>query len=152
VADVDQTMLKVQRILTGSMGLRIEIQESTLYVRFSDVSTQLRLDVLDWGTNQEGEPSSLVRVSSPVLWGVDPSPELFEWVAREGGTYFFGHVSAHEDSQSPGKVFLLFSHTLLADYLDEGELTAAFYGVLNTADDLDDRLQARFGGRRLADH
>ena len=152
MADVDQTMMKVQRILTGPMGLRIQLQGNTIHVSFTDMSTRISLSVDEWGKNSDGDPSSLVRMWCPILWGVDPAPALFEWIAREGGNYFFGHVTAQDDSSNPGKVFLMMSHTLLGDYLDEGELSGALYAMLGTADRLDDELMGKFGGKRLADH
>ncbi len=151
MANVDQTMMKVQRILTGPMGLRVSLQGNTMHVTFSDVSTRVSVGVTDWGVDKNGDPQSLVQLSSPILWEVDPSPALFEWIAREGGNFFFGHISAHDDTSAPGKVFLLMSHTLLGDYLDEEELSSAMYGVLGTADKLDDELKQKFGGKRLAD-
>jgi hypothetical protein len=42
-------------------------------------------------------------------------------------------------------------HTLLGDFLDEGELSAGMYGVLWAADEQDDILQKRFGGKRWSD-
>ena len=36
MATVDQTMMKVQRLLTGPMNLKIEIQGGTIGVVFSD--------------------------------------------------------------------------------------------------------------------
>ena len=149
MANVDQTMMKVQRILTGPMGLRISLQGNTIGVTFTDVSTRVNVSVHDWGTNKDGDPTSLVQISSPILWEVDPSPGLFEWIAKQ--SYYFGHVSAHDDASSPGKLFLVMSHTLLGDYLDEEELSSAMYAVLGTADKLDDELKQRFGGKRLAD-
>jgi hypothetical protein len=152
VASVDQTMMKVQRILTGPMGLRIQLNGNTIGISFTDVSTRVNMSVEDWGKNNDGDPSSLVRMSCPILWEVEPSPSLYEWIAREGGNYFFGHVTAHEDSTAPGKVFIMMSHTLLGDYLDEGELSSAMYAMMGTADRLDDELKGRFGGKRLADY
>ena len=151
MASVDQTMMKVQRILTGPMGLRIQLAGNTMSVTFTDTSTQVNLSVADWGVSKDGEPRALVRISSPILWSVQPTPELYEWIAREGGIYYFGHVTAADDIRDAGKVFLAISHTLLGDYLDEEELASAMYGVLNTANDLDDQLQKRFGGKRWAD-
>jgi len=151
MATVEQTMFKVQRILTGPMKLRIQLQGNTMYVQFSDASTQVSLSVAEWGTTKEGEPRSLVNISSPILWSVAPTPQLFEWIAREGGRYYFGHVSAADDIRDPGKVFLSMNHTLLGDYIDEEELASAMYAVLNTADQLDDELQKRFGGKRWTD-
>ena len=148
---VDQTMMKVQRILTGPMGLRVSLQGNAMHVTFTDVSTRATVSVQDWGVDKNGDPQTLVQISSPVLWEVEPTPTLYEWIAKEGGRYFFGHISAHDDTDAPGKLFLLMSHTLLGDYLDEEELSSAMYGVLGTADKLDDELKQRFGGKRLAD-
>jgi len=151
VADVDMTMMKVQRLLTGPMGLRVNLHGSTLSVTFTDVSTRVDLSIQDWGTNKDGDPQSLVRISCPVLWEVDPSPALYEWVAKEGSKFLFGHISVYDDTSAPGKQFLMMSHTLLGDYLDEEELSSAMYAVVGTADKLDDELKQKFGGKRLAD-
>jgi len=152
MANADATMMKVQRILTGPMGLRITLQGSTIGVTFTDSSTRVNLAVQDWGVNKAGDPSSLVEITSPILWEVEPTPALYEWIAREGGKYYFGHVAAYDDSSAPGKVFLMMKHTLLGDYLDEEELHWALYGILGTADKLDDELKEKFGGKRLADY
>ena len=151
MADVDHTMMKVQRLLTGPMGLRIQLEGNTITVTFTNVSTRVNVAVLDWGTTKDGDPQSLVRLSCPILWEVPPSPALYEYIAREGGNYFFGHLSAHEDSTAAGKLFLVMTHTLLGDYLDEEELSSALYAILGTADKLDDELKQKFGGKRLAD-
>jgi hypothetical protein len=152
VADVDLTMLKVQRLLTGPMGLRITLQGNSISVGFTDASTRVNISVQEWGKNKDGDPSSLVQLSCPILWEVEPTPALYEWVAREGGRYFFGHVVAYDDTSAAGKIFLMMSHTLLGDYLDEGELSGALYAMLGTADGLDDELKEKFGGKRLADY
>ena len=151
MASVDQTMMKVQRILTGPMKLAVQLQGNVLMVRFRDASTQIQIGVIDWAPTKEGEPRSLVRISSPILRSVPPSPALYEWIAREGGRYYFGHVSAVDDPNDAGKLHLFMAHTLLGDYLDEAELAAALWGVLGSSDDLDDELQKRFGGKRWVD-
>lgn len=151
MSDVDQTMMKVQRILTGPMGLRISLQGNSISVTFTDSSTRVNVGIQDYGVNKAGDPSSLVQLSAPILWEVDPSPALYEWIAREGGKYYFGHVTAYDDTTAEGKLFLMMSHTLLGDYLDEEELHWALYAILGTADKLDDELKEKFGGKRLAD-
>ena len=150
MANVDMTMMKVQRILTGPMGLRIQLQGNSISITFTDVSTRVNVSVVDWGTNKDGDPASLVQLTCPILWEVDPSPALYEFIARQ--SYYFGHVTAHDDTSSPGKLFLMMSHTLLGDYLDEEELSSALYAMLGTADKLDDELKEKFGGKRLADY
>ena len=151
MATVDQTMMKVQRILTGPMNLKITLQGDVIGVVFSDSSTQIHIRVIDWGKTKDGEPRSLVRVTSPVLRAVKPSPALYEYLVREAPKLWFGAIEASDDSQNPGLLFLAMVHTLLGDYLDEEELRAALFGVLNAADDVDDQMQKRFGGKRWAD-
>lgn len=151
VATVEQTALKVQRLLTGPMKLKVQLQGDLIAVEFSDASTRVNIQIFDWGVGDDGEPRTLVRMASPLLRSVNPSPELFEWAAREGANYFFGHVLAVDDKNDAGKLVLFFMHTLLGDYLDEAELSAALWAVLRSANDLDEELEKKFGGKRWVD-
>ena len=152
MATVDQTMIKVQRILTGPMGLKIQLQGDTIGVTFTDSSTQVHIRIIDWGKSKDGEPRSLVRISSPLLREVKPTPALYEYLAREAPQLWFGNIAVWDDKESPGTVSLTMGHTLLGDYLDEEELRASLFNVLHSADDLDDVLQKRFGGKRWVDN
>jgi hypothetical protein len=143
-------MMKVQRILTGPMDLRVSVNKDGFSIQFSDISTSAFVSVKDWGKNSDGDAQSLVLISSPILREIKPTPALFEGVARQGGSRWFGHVEA-VDSTVTGLVDLWMSHTLLGDYLDEQELRTGVYGVLSGADDWDDELQKRFGGKRWID-
>lgn len=151
MATVDQTMMKVQRLLTGPMNLKIELQGDTIGVVFADFSTQIHIRVIDWGKTGDGEPRTLVRIVSPLLRSVVPAPALFEYLAREAPKLWFGSIAVWEDEKDQGKLSLTLSHTLLGDFLDEEELSTAMYGVLNSADELDDKMQQRFGGKRWTD-
>jgi hypothetical protein len=151
MATVDQTMIKVQRLLTGPMGLRIQLHGDTIGVVFTDSSTQVHIRVIDWGKSKDGEPRTLVRVSSPLLRGVKPTPALYEYLAREAPRLWFGNVAVWDDEETAGMLSLTLGHTLLGDYLDEEELRAVMYSILGSADDLDDQLQKRFGGKRWVD-
>lgn len=150
MATVEETMLKVQRILTGPMDLQILLRQDTIGLRFADSSTSVLIHVKDWGKDAEGNPRTVVLISSLILEGVKASPELFEWVARNGGSRLFGHIEVYDDKE-PGTVYLLMSHTLLGDYLDEKELESAIMGVLFAADGWDEELQQQFGGKRQID-
>ena len=152
MADVDQTMMKVQRLLTGPLGLKIQLQGDTIGVLFNNSSTQVHIRIIDWGKSKDGEPRSLVRISSPILRRVKPAPALYEYIAREAPRLWFGNIAVWDDEESPGMVSLTLGHTLLGDYLDEEELKAALFNVLGSADELDDVLQKRFGGKRWADN
>jgi hypothetical protein len=46
---------------------------------------------------------------------------------------------------------LRYKYVLLADFLDEDELSTALWAVIYTADELDDELQKQFGGKRYID-
>ena len=147
MATVEQTMMKVQRIMTGPMGLQVMLQGDRFRITFQDTSTFLIVRVHEWGKDDEGNPRSVVLVTAPILNEVDPSPQLFEWIARQGGSRWFGHVEAHDAGDS-GKLNLIFSHTLLGDYLDQPELETAMWGILSVANGWDEELQQEFGGRR----
>lgn len=151
LATTEQTMMKVQRLLTGPLGLHISLNAENIQVRFNDSSTAINLSVKDWGVNKEGEPETLVYLWAPVLREVRPSPEVFEWIAREGGTFWFGHVRAVDGPAGTGTVTLIMEHTLLGDFLDARELEAALYGIIGSADRMDDELKERFGGKRWTD-
>jgi adenylate cyclase len=150
VATVEQTMMKVQRIMTGPMGLKVMVHGDQFRITFHNSSTYLMVRVVEWGTDDAGEPRTLVLVSAPILRDLSQTPELFEWVARQGGSRWFGHVEVHGSDESDN-VSLLFSHTLLGDYLDQPELETAMWGILSVADNWDDELQQRFGGKRTTD-
>ena len=150
MATAEQTMMKVQRLLTGPLGLRITLDGDSIGVRFTDISTSVQIRVQDWGKDKEGEPRSLVLINSLILRNVKATPALFEWVARNGGTRWFGHIEVYDDKE-PGQVYLMMSHTLLGDFLDEKELETGMWAVLTAADNWDDELQKQFGGKRWAD-
>jgi hypothetical protein len=144
-------MMKVQRLLTGPMGLRIQLEGDVIGVSFTDVSTKVHIRIIDWGKNKDGEPMTLVRVSAPILRGVAPTPALYEYLARESPSLWFGNIRVWDDEETKGMLSLTLGHTLLGDYLDEAELRVAVFQILNSADELDDQLQKRFGGKRWAD-
>jgi hypothetical protein len=150
VATVEQTMMKVQRIMTGPMGLNVMVHGDQFRITFRNASTYLMVRVVDWGLDETDEPRSLVLVTSPILHDVPATPELYEWVARHGGSRWFGHVEVHNSDESDN-VDLLFSHTLLGDYIDQAELETALWAILGAADAWDDELQQKFGGKRSTD-
>lgn len=92
---------------------------------------------------------TLVRVTAPVLFECKPSPELYEHIATHSDDYLFGHLSAQ--TQQDGTVAVMFTHILLGDFLDPEELKRAVGGVVSTADQIDDELKTRFGGKRFHD-
>ena len=92
------------------------------------------------------ETSTAIVVASPLLSGVESTPELaqelHEIMTREQLGRFALSVEHGE---------LWCEHALLGDDLDPDELHTAIDAVARISDAEDDRLQARFGGRRYAD-
>lgn len=132
---VDETKLKVQAHLT-KLGSPTLDSDGDLSLRHG--STQVFVRVLPFGDDH-----SIVTVFAPVLLNVPLTPELFEYVATEGG-YRFGSLIVVRKDDGLGRVQM--SHTLLGTFLDPDELIVAVSLLANTANDLDDEMQKRFGG------
>ena len=143
MADKALVKAKVQEFLADGWsaklhgdGYVLELESAVLEVRVAQ---------------REDTPDGPVTIylSSPFLWDVPATPEVFKYVALNADNYTFGHLSAYEDDH--GSLTLYFSHTLLGDYLDQEELDAAVGAVLISANDLDDELQKQFGGTKTFD-
>lgn len=102
-----------------------------------------------WSENQLSRTA--INVWAPVIFDVKPSNELYKWVATEGAEYFYGHCKVM-NFEDKGKVQVLFEVTIPGDTLDPGELKQALIAVAFTADNLDDELKAKFGGKRIEDN
>jgi hypothetical protein len=90
----------------------------------------------------------LVNLSAPILFEVPLTPLLYEEVARRTGKFRFGSICLREEG-SQGNLF--FEGALVGDTLDEDELLYPLMAIVTTADQLDDELRPRLGGRRLED-
>jgi hypothetical protein len=140
---VEEVRSRVQRMLAELLG-SVRVGGNGSFI-VENGSTVTFVDVIEWG-----EGSSLVRIYGALILDVPLTPDLYEWVATEGQRFHFGACRVIPGAE-PGTGIVEMSHTLLADYLDKDELMAAIAGVAGSGDDLDDELQARFGGRRFTD-
>ena len=102
-----------------------------------------------WNENQLSRTA--VYVWAPTIFDVKPSNELYKWVATEGTDFFYGHCKVSPFGEN-GNVQVIFEITLAGDTIDPGELKQALLAVAMTADDLDDQLKAKFGGKRVEDN
>lgn len=138
----DQVAAKVQRMLTDFVGsVRVD-QEGNFRLKFD--SAHIFVGVNEWRDDR-----TLVKVWSPVLRDVTLTPDVFRWVATEGQYRFFAHAKVLENDNGVGTI--IWEHDLLGDYIDTEELRLAVASVALGADELDDELQAKFGGRRGID-
>ena len=88
----------------------------------------------------------MVRVWSITNVGFTVDDELTRFVAVENGKLLFGSLQLMEDGPA-----LVLGYTLLGEFLNRTELEVAIAAVGATADDYDDVIKARFGGRTFAE-
>jgi hypothetical protein len=92
--------------------------------------------------------STVVNVYAITNVDVPPSEPLFRFVALNADAALFGHLAALERDDV---VDIVFSHRLLADYLDKQELQRAVVAVATSANEVDDIIKDNFGGQRYRD-
>jgi hypothetical protein len=148
MATADETSQKLQRILVGEFndvrltkggGFSVPLGSSTAFV-----------EPLDWAPDKEGNPRSLVRIWAPLGRDVTATPELYQWAATDGQALWFGRVAVRPGKDG-GPALVVLDHTLLGDYIDPEEVVSAVYAVMSSADDLDEVVHDRFGGKRYTD-
>jgi hypothetical protein len=140
MVDVAAVRDRVQAYLTSEGPVQIDANR---VLSVPAGSTRAFVEVREHANGQV----AVVDIWAILAWEVPASPELFEWVAREGGSYYFGHIRVWDDPDVPGTVSMSFRHTLLGDYLDKDELMRAVNAIAGTADDLDNQVVEKFGGR-----
>lgn len=137
---VDQTRAKVQRIYTQKLG-SVEIgRDYDFIIRHG--SAVLFVTV----SKGFGPDGTIVKLLIPLVTNVPVTDELFRFVATEGQGYMIGtlRVNVNDDQKT---AWMSLGHCLIGDDLDESELNHATGALVNTADDLDNELRERFGGK-----
>ena len=139
-AIADATTGKVQKYLTEGLGSVSIDRDGDFRIPYG--STECFVSIRDGFGDH-----TIVEAWAIVLSEVRPTAELYHHVAENDFT--IGNLSVYDADD--GTVRLIFSLRLLGDFLDPEELLLAVAMVARTADDLDDELQARFGGRKFTD-
>jgi hypothetical protein len=147
MATVEATTQKVQRILAAKFN-NVMLQEDGFAIEQG--STRVNVEVKEFGKDPDGNARSMVHLWAPVGRALKPSADLFHWAATEANAYNFGATAVIE-SPDGSECFVVFKHTLLGDFLDPDELEAGVAMVAFTADDLDDLVHTKFGGKRYTD-
>lgn len=141
MATVAETKDRVQTYLTRHAPVSID-SDGDLSVSMGSARVFVRV------REHPGGEATLVDCWAIALAEVPVTPDLYEFIATGSDSFIFGHLSlAVDDASNTGMVFL--SHRLLGDYLDEDELMYVVGGLVSSADDIDDDLKDRFGGRRF---
>ena len=142
---IEANVAKVERYLRK--GGPFEILEDNLY-RVRDGSAQILISVHLLGN---GKP--FVRLLSYVLREVKKAGNeaMFEDFCKLNDEWVFGKIYWRENQKTPGEGYIMLEHNLLAEFLDFEELAAAVGCLGWVADDIDDKLKAKYGGKRFVD-
>lgn len=92
-----------------------------------------------------GEGQAGVEVFSYVLSDVPVTEELTRFLLTHNLKLVFGGFGLALGADGNGSVLL--THTILADTMDPDELYASVTAIAKVADNLDDQLITRFGGK-----
>ncbi|RLT30440.1 MAG: hypothetical protein DWI54_06380 [Chloroflexi bacterium] len=143
---VEQVRNKVLRMMAKNFEITTTDDE-TIMVRHE--SSILSVEVKEWIKDNDGM-NTVVVLSASILWNAKRTPALYEWVATTGQSFLWGRVASNLSDVST-ETHLNFEHNLLGDNLDEPELVSVVLALLSKANELDDELQKKFGGKRTAD-
>lgn len=92
-----------------------------------------------------------VGVWAIALWDVEPTAELYKWVATDGQLYNYGGYGVRLKDAPSTKANLVFRYSIAGDTLDPGELKNALIAIALTVDGEDDHLKSLFGGLTVED-
>tara|TARA_B100000131_G_C17778870_1_gene476419 strand:+ start:116 stop:550 length:435 start_codon:yes stop_codon:yes gene_type:complete len=139
MANIKDVQDKVQRML--SKNFQTQLNSSGGWAVFHG-STGVMIRCQEMG-DDDNDPIA-VSFRALVLKEVPITPELTLEIACTD--YRFGGLSLWPDED--GSTGMLWFHTtLLGDFIDEEEVICAVINIAGTADDMDDELKARFGGK-----
>jgi hypothetical protein len=147
---------KVQRFAKQLFNIVELNDDGSLSIPYE--STHVFIEVFDMTSNdadmnsfrRENDLSFTgVQIWAMALLDVRPSNELYKWVAIEGQNFDYGSfkVVMRED----GFANVIFRTAIGGDNLDAGELKEALLSVAFSADNNDEMLKSRFGGKTVGD-
>lgn len=91
------------------------------------------------------EDDAIINTRSYVVTGTELTPDLMRFLLRENNNMRFGAFGVDEQGD------ILFEHTIVGSTCDKPELEASVNAVLAIADDYDDKIVERWGGKRALD-
>ncbi len=138
---VSRTCDLIEKALGKSAAFR-KVEERLYVVKQG--SSYVTISVMP-GARDGDKP--LVRVYAQVVSGVSPDPGLFRQLLILNAKMRFGAFAYLAEGD-----LILFVHTMLGGpHMDEKELIATVTDVALVADAYDDRIVAKYGGRRMQD-
>jgi len=147
MANLTEVMWKVQRILSGPMGLVFSVRGDRYLIEFNESKSLVTIGFEERALPQQQDPDVFVHLSSPVMFELTPSAELYEWVVRRSANLLYGRIDVVDDPDTAGTLNVYVTHSLLGNTLDVDELRHALVAVHTTADTIISEGHPRFGGR-----
>jgi len=119
------------------------------FLRFSD---DVPAAIIDYGSTLGqvaivpwGDDDAVVAVRAIVVREAELSKDLLEYLLRKNHNMRFGAFEIDDDGN------VIFRHTIVGSTCDKNELEASTKAVMFTADNLDEEISQRFGGKRMED-
>lgn len=128
---------RVQSMLMEMFG-RIEMVNEGIFT-FPVGSARLFIRPL-----QVSDDITAVNIYAVTNLDVPSSSDVFRLVATHADASLFGHLLAIEEG---GSVTVVLAHRLLGNFLDKMEFEAAVQVVAEAADEIDDEVKEKCGGR-----
>jgi hypothetical protein len=96
--------------------------------------------------NSWGPASAVITGRAYVVTGAEITPEMMEFLLKANNKLLFGAFGLDEQNN------VFFDHTLIGTTCDKEELKNMAMMVVRTADEYDDQIVARWGGKRAMDN
>jgi hypothetical protein len=142
MSTIDTVKGKIQRILADQMGsVKIDRDGDFIVTHESAVTF-----VSVYPVNEDEDADIVIRCYSPMVKDVPLTPELTKWIAVEGQQFAFGGCYINPDDDGKN-CWVYFRYSIVGNDLDPNELISAVYRTVFTANDLDDMLKEKFGGK-----
>ncbi|NUN65793.1 YbjN domain-containing protein [Pseudanabaena biceps] len=88
---------------------------------------------------------AVINTRSYVVVGAELKPDLMRYLLEENAKMMFGAFGISPDNE------ILFEHSIVGSTCDKKEIEASVKAVMEIADDYDDKIVSRWGGKRALD-
>jgi hypothetical protein len=131
---------RVRRLLTDRLGTVTVDRAGDAVIEHGTVRVFVSVNDAPDGNH------TIITVNSVTNWDLEPDPGLFRYVATRSNDIAFGTLSVVERRDRKCNVNL--HYAMLGDTVDPDDLLNAVSAVATVADEVDDEVVRRFGGRR----
>jgi Putative bacterial sensory transduction regulator len=91
------------------------------------------------------ESEALITTRAYIVTDIDITPELTYYLLRANDSIYFGRFALDREDD------IVFEHSLVGSSCDRNELRHSVTTLIRLADDYDDEIVARWGGKRALD-